>query len=179
MQTTITEALAEIKTIGKRIEKRREFIVQYIARQDGLKDPLANQGGSQSVIKEEQQGIRDLEERIVKIRRAIQDANADASLTVGGQTRSIADWLVWRREVSAGQVAFTNKLRGAVQGIRRDAQQKGFGVTTDPKAAANPSDVIVNVDEAGLAKEAEAQEEILGTLDGLLSLKNATLTIEI
>jgi hypothetical protein len=176
---TITEGLAEIKTIGKRIEKRREFVTQYIARQEGLKDPLSNEGGSQTVIKRERQAIADLEERIVTIRRAIQEANATETITIGGETRPIADWLVWRREVSGGQVAFVSRLRNSVIQIRRDAQQKGMGVVTTSADAKNLSDIIVNVDEAALAAEAEKQETILGNLDGQLSLKNATTTIDI
>lgn len=46
MALTITEALAEIKTVGKRVEKKREFIKAFLARQDGVKDPLEKDGGS-------------------------------------------------------------------------------------------------------------------------------------
>jgi hypothetical protein len=40
-------------------------------------------------------------------------------------------------------------------------------------------DIVVNVDEQKLAEDSERMEEVLGTLDGLLSLKNATVTIEV
>ena len=58
-------------------------------------------GGSVSAIKRELQAIHDLEERMVRIRRAIQHANQVTNVTIGKQARSIADWLVWRRDVSA------------------------------------------------------------------------------
>lgn len=43
MSITITEALAEIKTVAKRIEKKRDFIRAYLSRQEGVRDPLEKQ----------------------------------------------------------------------------------------------------------------------------------------
>jgi len=51
-------------------------------------------------------------------------------------------------------------------------------VTAD-SASTNDKDIIVNVSEKGLADEAEALETTLATLDGQLSLKNATVTVEV
>lgn len=84
---TITEALAEIKTIGKRIEKKREFIGGFLARQDGVRDPLEKDGGSAKAIAGERQSVNDLEDRIVALRRGIQRANDETSVTINGITR--------------------------------------------------------------------------------------------
>lgn len=43
---------------------------------------------------------------------------------------------------------------------------------------AKPTDIVVNVDEQQLAKDIERLEETLGTLDGVLSLKNATVMLD-
>ena len=43
---TVTEALAEIKTTQKRIEKKREHILNFAWRQERMKDPLERDGGS-------------------------------------------------------------------------------------------------------------------------------------
>lgn len=179
MGMTITEGLAEIKTIGKRLEKKRQFIMQYIARQDGLRDPLLNEGGSAASIEKERQAIRDLEERIVTIRRAIQVANAATPVTVGGQLRTVADWLVWRREVSTGEQNFLRSMGGILVNLRQDAAKKGFVIAPSPDQAKSSTDIIVNVDEQSLAKDIETLETTLGDLDGQLSLKNATVTIEV
>src|SRR5579863_1653454 len=64
-QLTITEALAEIKTINKRLESKRESVRNYIARDVRVRDPLEKEGGSAEFIKRERQAIIDLEERIV------------------------------------------------------------------------------------------------------------------
>jgi hypothetical protein len=177
-QITITEALAELKTIDKRIGKKREFVLQYLYRQEMFKDPLEKEGGAVSAIKRELQAIRDLEERKVSIRRAIQQANERSSVTVGKQTRTIADWLVWRRDVAPKQTEFLAMVRNRIEQARQEAARKGAGLATSAESA-KPNDIIVNVNEQELAREIESLEEVLGILDGQLSLKNATLMIDV
>lgn len=176
---TITEALAEIKTIGKRIEKKRQFVGQYLVRQEIVRDPLENQGGSKAALTAELQGVRDLEERIVALRRGIAGINASVTLTVGTTTRTIGDWLTWRREVAPGRKASIANLRQTLINFRTQQAQKGMTVRTEPTADPTDKDIIVNVDELALGREAETIEEVLGTLDGLLSLKNATTSFEV
>ena len=45
--------------------------------------------------------------------------------------------------------------------------------------AAGSDDIVVNINEKELAEQAEALEEVLGSLDGQLSLKNATIYIDV
>ncbi len=173
-ELTITEALAEIKTIGKRIIKKREFITNFIYRQEKLKDPLQSDGGSVEVIRRERQAIHDLEERQIALRRAIAEVNAQNIIKVGDQERSIADWLVWRRGVAPGMQQFLFQISSQLARVRQDAMRKGVLVTSGE--AKSPQDIVVNVNEQELAQEIEGLEEILGLLDGQLSLKNATIT---
>lgn len=177
---TITEALAEVKTIGKRIESKRAFIRQHYARQEQYKDPLESAGGGREVIARERQAIRDLTERVVAIRRAIAAKNATETLTIGKATRTIGDWLTWRREAAPVLQKTLTDLSGLIQQARQQAQQKGLNVVA-PGAPGErqPTDVIINLDEVTLAAEIEDMETVLGALDGKLSLKNATLTIDV
>lgn len=175
----VTEALAEIKTIGKRIEKKQEFVMAYLLRQEKLKDPLLRSGGSVKALAEEQQAIGDLQERIINIRRAIQRANTDNSIVIGTTGRSIGDWLTWRREVAPVEQNRLKQLRQALDQARRQAQQKGVAVVGIGAVATTPDDLVVNIDEQKLAQDIEALENALGILDGQLSLKNATIMVEI
>ena len=177
MKVTITEALAEIKTIEKRVAKKKEFVLAHLYRQERLKDPLQADGGSVEAVRQERQAIADLDERKVAIRRAVQQANVDTDVTVSGTTRSVADWLVWRREVAPGIQAFLNDINGRILAVRQEAMRNGFQVTSEN--AQSPNDVVVNINEAKLADSVEQLEEILGNLDGQLSLKNATVFVEI
>ena len=179
MTMTITEGLAEIKTIGKRLEKKRQFFSGYLFRQEMVKDPLEKDGGSVTALKRERQSIADLEDRIVAIRRAIQKANTDTQINLSGVSKSIADWLVWRREVSPGHQKFLGDLRARINQVRQETHKKGLGMVTTSESAQKPDDVVVNVSEQELASEIEGLEETLGALDGQLSLKNATVLIEV
>jgi hypothetical protein len=182
---TITEALQEIKTIGKRLEKKRGSIGQYLVRDTRNRDPLGANGGSVKFINEERQAIRDLENNIVTIRTNIQTSNLTSKLTIGSTTRSVAQWLTWRKEISSHQVGFLKSMATGLNNVRNEVQKKGG--TTKPSSAPvaenfdpqAPPDVVVNIDERGLIAEQEELDQTLGTLDGKLSLFNATTVIEI
>ena len=182
-QTTVTEALAELKTLGKRIEKKQGYIAGFLARQEGLKDPLEKDGGSAEVIRRELQGIGDLNRRRVNIRIAIQQSNHTTMVTIGDTTRTVAEWLTWRKEIAPDEQAFVNKMRMAAASARDQAQKKGWGVVSavavNQQGETKPTDIVINVDEGALAREAERLEEVLGTLDGKLSLLNATTVIPV
>jgi hypothetical protein len=179
MAMTITEALAEIKTIDKRIATKREFVLGYLFRQEGLKDPLEKDGGSAEAIRRERQAIGDLETRIINLRRGIQHANTVTIVSINGTTRSIADWLSWRRDVSMGAQNFQHQIRSRLNAMRETAKRGGSAVIQQNVSTdAKPTDYLVNVDEAALAREIEQLEETLGILDGQLSLRNATVMIE-
>lgn len=176
-EITITEALAEIPTIEKRIEKKKEFIINYLYRQSSVRDPHEKDGGSDELIAREMQAINDLEERMIKIRRVIQKANSENTITIEDQTRTIVDWLTWRREIAPKEQRFLNELMLKINEIRRQAMRQGVNVTDKDEGFS--SDYVVNINERELADDIEKLEKILGILDGQLSLKNATIKIDI
>jgi hypothetical protein len=178
-QMTITEALAEIKTTGKRVETKRDNTLKYLARESRVKDPMEQEGGSTTFIRQERQGIADLEQRIVDIRTAIQEVNLTTKLSLNGVSRSISEWLTWRREVAQGQKAYVNKMISGVNGIRQQVIKEGRKFTDKESDLSLPTDVIVHVNEKALLEEAEKLEQTLGELDGKLSLLNATTTIKL
>ena len=177
MSYTITEGLAELKMIKAKLEKKTFFILNYAGRQEGAKDPLEKQGGSAAAIAAEMQSVRDLQERFVSIRSEIAAANTATNVTVGTVTRSVADWLVWRRDVSPMVKNFQKALQDKVGQIRAEARQRNWNVVKAGDPAAQLTDVIISLDEMALAQDVEKTQEILDTLDGKLSLHNATVLI--
>lgn len=174
---TITEALAEIKTISKRIEKKRDFIKAHGLRQGHLRDPFEKEGGSYQVVDRERQAVRDLEERKVALRRGIAAANTATVVEIHGQSRTVADWLTWRRDVAPGQQRFLAEINNGFAQARRSAAQQNIAIVNgEPQTA---QEVTFNIGEKALAEEIETLEAILGELDGLLSLKNATVAVTI
>lgn len=180
---TLTEALAEIKTIGKRITKKQDYARVLIARDERIRDPLEKQGGSVVGLAAELQSIRDLEERIILLRTRIQAANHRIRVTVQGEMRSLMEWLTWRKEVAPPRQRFIGAMIASIASVRKEAQQKGLIVAAAAAVQSSgdgkPAQILVNLDEAALNAEAERLELILGELDGQLSLKNATETIEV
>jgi hypothetical protein len=183
-QLTITEALAEIKTIGKRLEKKRTAVLQNLGRDARAKDPLAAEGGSVAYVAQERQGIADLEKRVVALRVAITKANLATTLTINDVTHSITEWLTWKRDVHAGAAQFLTNLNGTVLAIRQKAQKAGATrIVTAPEAAdeskLGDGDVIINLNEKELLEQQERLEQVFGELDGKLSLLNATTVVDV
>lgn len=175
---TITEALAEIKLIDKRVEKKGEFIASYLVRQNALVDPLGDSGGSRKVLEQERQAIADLLARKVTIRRAIQEANVRTPVLANGETRSVADWLVWRREVAPAEQALLQGMKSRIDQARAQAAQRQLNVVAAERQPETPNDLVVNLSEKKLAERIEHIATVLATLDGQLSLKNATVLVE-
>lgn len=177
---TITEALAEIKTIGKRIETKQSQLESYIVRDSRMRDPMEQGGGSTAFILRERQAINDLQKRIVELRTKIQQSNMVTRLALNGQDMTVYEWLIWRREVAPTASNQLSRIWQTLQNARRGAQQRGVNVIAAAAAVQSGNDVseiIVNVNEQEIAKERENVEAVLGELDGRLSLINATTTI--
>lgn len=174
---TITESLAEIKTINARLETRRQNVGQYLMRDARLKDPLLEEGGSVKYVAEERQAVKDLEDRIVRIRTAIHASNLATKMKVQGIERSVQEWLNWRREVSNGQKTFLQNLRRGIENARKDVQSKGMKLKEGSDG--EKTDVLVALNEKELNDDIERLDLVLGELDGKLSLNNATTTIDV
>lgn len=179
MGMTITEALAEVKLIDKKIASKKDFILSFLIRPHAMRDPLGDSGGSRQVLEAERQAIKDLFERKVAIRRAIQQANASTEVTVEGETRTIADWLVWRREVAPMAGQLLREFKGKIDQARNAAAQNRVALVPADKEAEGAGDLLVNLSEKKLAERAQHLETVLGVLDGQLSLKNATVQVEV
>jgi hypothetical protein len=173
---TITEALAELKTVKSRIEKKRQHSGNYILRDSRAVDPMLKEGGSEEYVKREWQAIRDLEERFIRLRFAIQDSNLLTNLELKGISRCIAAWLIWRRELVEARKMYLTNISRSIQNGRRDIASAKI---QNPPPGMEKADLIINLDEAGLLAEIEDLDETLGELDGRLSLLNATTTIDV
>jgi len=163
-EITITEALAEIKTLNKRIMKKQDLLLPFITRRADRVDPLLDKGGSKVHVASEFQSLRDLMLNVARIRTAIHKKNLETGLTLGGVNDSIQGWLNWRREVAPLQERLLRSI--AAQLPRRSEQGEGV-------------DVVVNLDEQLFASLQEQHVSILGALDGKLSLLNATTLVEV
>jgi hypothetical protein len=123
------------------------------------------------------QSIKDLQDRLVDIRFQIQKVNMANDITVLDTTKSITDWLTWRREVAPNIQEFYNNLARSINSVRQQAIKQGVTMSNSDQGFS--LDYIININEKELSEKIESIENILGILDGQLSLKNATIFIDL
>lgn len=175
MTTTITEALAEMKTLAKRIAKKEEFITQYAVLPALMHDPLEKDGGSEAKVSAAVQAIEDMLKRMLAIRSAINAKNQEVTVEVLGETRTVSQWLTWRRDVAPIEAGMRSRVLAHVQ---RQRQKLGHRAV-DEKDDTPVSNAKVVISEAGFSERSEKLQEILDTLDGKLSLTNAVTTVTV
>lgn len=173
---TITEALAEVKLTEKKIEKKKDNIAKNLFRFEHTPDPYSKDGGSQDVMKRELQAIQDLEIRLINIRGAIAQANITTKLTIGEVTRSLYDWITWKREIAEKRIKTFNEFGSAIK-RKIDAEAANPTVLKDGEGKLQFAKLVLNLDYAELQSRFEKEGSLQETLDGKLSLKNATTTI--
>jgi hypothetical protein len=173
----ITEGLAEIKTIGKRITSKRAAKANYLLRPATMIDPLSGQGGSIQFLEREEQAIRDLETRIIQIRGRIQETNLRTMLTIDGVENAVTDWLTWRKEIAQPRLTDLQLMATVINRARSEASRKGGTAAAVGTVEQKSENFAVNVNEVELHKEIEGIQATLSTLDGKLSLLNATTQI--
>ncbi len=175
---TITEALADIKVLNKRILKKQEFVNSHLLTGDHIKDPYADKGGVKKIVEEELQSIGDIRIRIVTLRAAINQANMNTGITINGETKSMYSWLTWRREIMETETVFVAKSAAKIQAelsqynnrpqVWKDDDEKQHLVHLEP-----------TVDPKLFQDASEKLDVIAGSLDGQLSMKNATTFVHI
>lgn len=175
-QITITEALADIKLITKKLETKVQFVQNNLTRYKHVPDPLGN---GADAIRAEVQSISDLRQRLVALRGAIAKANLENTITISDKTQSIQNWLTWKRECAADELAFFNKVHTLVkQSIDANASRPQL-YKDDPNAQPKVVEIETNVNYVEFVERAQRTQENLDKLDGQLSLKNATILVTV
>jgi len=166
---TISAALAQIKILKDRCTLAVKEATKYVARPETLKDPLETSGGSTVFVASKLQSAADMRERIIRIRTKIQESNIQQKVTVGGVTRTVAEWLTWKRDISTDEFGEISELRRGIDGARARRTTTGVDATN----------ATVSLDEKVLAERNDRLVTIFGELDGALSQHNATTTIDV
>lgn len=157
---TITEALARIVLIDKKIRSKQDKILRYLAIPENMKDPL---GDSKKEIEAELQSINDLLKEKVKIRKLIIQSNLETDLTINGKTMPVQGWLIWRRDILPVLKEFYVSVLNRADAVRNNKR---------------PDDkYIINVDELKINNDLTEIISLDEELDGMLSLNNATKMI--
>lgn len=174
---TITESLSEIKLITKKLERKRQYVLGNLIRVGHVPDPLTSTGGSEETLRREIQGCIDLEMRLIEIRQAIAKANTEHKIKIENTDMTIQAWLTWKREIAQVSASFYQAIHA---NIKREMDQNGRQpkVYQDAEQKTHLVNFIPNYDLTKAVAGENAIREALEKLDGLLSLKNATIVIE-
>lgn len=179
---TITEALSQKKILPERIQHARAEMQEYLARDDRLVDPLTEsvKGGSRAYVASRLQAINDLQQQYIEVCEAIRASNEQTSLTIEGTTRSVANWLVWKRDVFPGQSETLKTMMRTLEQCRKTAteQNRANSRLVQPNPDAKPVNFVANFDEVAILEQIGKLQEVYGQLDGQLSLLNATTFVE-
>lgn len=174
---TVTEALAEIKLIEKKIAKKEETVRAHLSRYENTPDPFQSvSGGSKAAVQAEVQSVKDLREKLVRIRGAIATANIENTVTVGEATRNIYDWLTWKREIANKERDFYQAIHTTLK-LQLDTNAQRPNVYKDETGVVQVAKLIPNVDYAEFLTRHQKLTDMIETVDGKLSLKNATILI--
>lgn len=173
---TITEALAEINLIKKKITDAEMSIRTILVRASHVPDVYQAHGGGAEMVKRTQQATKDLRTRLVTIRGEISRANIDNQLTINKKTMSIFDWLSWKREIYPG---LELNLKAQIEDLRgyQKRQAERPEVWKDTEGKTQLVQYQYNVDLKLLEDEYSELVDTYGKLDGQLSLRNATIMI--
>lgn len=168
----ITEALAEIKLIEKKIESKEQFVRENLFYPKHLTNALPNG------IESEVQAIADLRERWVALRSGIAAANQETQVEIRNMTRSVQGWLTWKREIASKMLAFHKSIFQNLKAAQ-DRQINNPSAYKDDEGKTHIVDIAYRLDYQKSVKAAEMIQEILDTLDGKLSLINATAHLKV
>ncbi len=173
---TITEALSEVNLIKKKIEDADTSIRTILVRPSHVPDMYINHGGAPEMAKRTQQAVSDLRQRLVRIRSQISKANIENQITINGESKSIFDWLSWKREIYPG---LEKSLKTQIEDLRsyQKRQADRPEVWKDQEGKTQLVQFCYNVDLKTLEDQYSSLVDIFGKLDGQLSLRNATITI--
>lgn len=175
---TITEGLAEITLIEKKLERKRTFVLANLTRAKHIPDPFEKDGGAAKALAAELQSYNDLQNRLIQIRKAVAEANLANSVTLNDETRTISEWLTWKREVASTAKDFASAIARELKS-KMDQAQSNPGAYKDETGAVKLVEYVFNAEYPEVVKKSELLHDTYEKLDGLLSLKNATIFIEI
>lgn len=172
---TITEALAEIKLITKKLESKGKFVTTNLTRYKHVPDKI---GDSEKKLNEEMQSINDLYKRMVKIRNVISKANLANTIKIADEEMPITDWLSWKREVAQGQKILYLNIQST---LKREIDKVEMSPQGYKDADGNNKffELVCNLSYPEYVTKTQEVQEKLDKLDGLLSLKNATIVVEV
>lgn len=166
---TIVEGLKKLRVLEKRAESTTVAISEYSSKVSTEKPAFGSDAEQRQEVSGRVQANLDLVEDMLKLKRRIDTTNLAVELKIGGQTRSIADWLLIKRKLG-GIILGTIMALSTRTGDRRRMEMRGSSMGPDNA----PVHVERMYDEAVKNKQLREWQDRLAEIDGRLEVVNAT-----
>ena len=161
----IIEALKELPVLEKRIAKQSQQIADYAGLSSQEESPFGTREEHLKRVTALVQSNFDLAARYAKLKRALAVTNATVKVGIAGETKTIAEWIVFK-DKTGDQLKFTlNALN--LDRVQRRLRDTPVDITQGVKI-----ERMYNEDEKNALLEAvRAQED---GIDAALEITNAT-----
>lgn len=170
----IIEALKNLKTIQKRIEKNCLQIKEYCAYVSTETPPFETLEKQTSEVNSLVQANMDLEKEYLRLKKAIELTNLNVTVTIGERTYTITELISIKRVVSKLHLATYQSLNPAMA-IAKLQQVFARNVQVD---ASNPPKIVVTFKEEERNKSIREWEEFVEKIDGKLEVVNAETDLQ-
>lgn len=164
-QVTITEALKTLKVIKKRMQSNTTHITKYSSQPENEKPLLGNETEQKKEINSLIQANTDLAKEYQRLHKAITLTNMVVKVNISGQTYSIHDLLVFKRDMfSLLQATYNAMNDNTFQQAIRGLQDKSIHIQRF-------------YDEKKKREELRVIEDMFNEIDSRLETINATTPI--
>ena len=168
----IVEALKNLKTIEKRVEKNCQRINQYAAWVSVETPAFETEERQKQEVQSLVQANLDLETEYLRLKTAIESTNLAVSVTINGKTYSISNLVTIKRKVKEFRTRTYQALQ-ANSAVTRMQQiyAKGFD-------AGNPPKVVAAFKEEEKNAKVREWEDFVSAIDGKLEVVNAETELQ-
>lgn len=177
----LIEALKNLKTVEKRIEKNAQMIGQYAAWVSTETPPFETEDKQREEVKSLIQANLDLEREYLRLKIAIDYTNLNTKVTIGERTHCITELLILNGKATADSYGKRQKIPGAAK-FRfstynalnaAPAAQRMQQIYTRGIDGTNPPKVICAFSEAEKNKALTEWDSFIQAIDAKLEVVNA------
>lgn len=169
----IIEALKNLKTIQKRIEKNCEQIKQYCGYVNSETPAFETEEKQRMEVNSLIQSNLDLEVEYLRLKKAVEQTNLAVIVAIGSRNYTITELISIRRVVGKFRLNTYNSL-SPVQAMSRLQQvynKPGWDSTNPPK-------IVLVFKEEDKNRNIKDWEEFLSSIDGKLEVVNAETDLQ-
>ena len=178
VETSVAEAMVELKLIMKKIENRMVQVKKYSSKAKMVEDEIENQ---EKHVKELLQSAEDLIQRYIKIKLEIQKSNLETTFEFQGKTYAVAEAILLKQGLLDLQERLWDSLSNSAGKAQINEYLRKFGMGTMTEEALEKIELVpfLFYDEKMKEKKLEELLELRSYLDRLIDKSNHHATINI